>query len=71
MQNNRRFPPPCSVEDVGGSFVVKASNDRPLGIHLLPGRRRPEIAREIIEPLCRATNSGRYRKLPNLVWGKR
>jgi hypothetical protein len=26
----RRFPPPWSVEDVGGSFVVKASNERPL-----------------------------------------
>ena len=26
----RRFPPPWSVEDVGGSFVVKASNDQPL-----------------------------------------
>jgi hypothetical protein len=26
----RRFPPPWSVEDIGGSIVVKASNDRPL-----------------------------------------
>ena len=26
----RRFPPPWSVEDIGGSFVVKASNERPL-----------------------------------------
>jgi hypothetical protein len=26
----RRFPQPWSVEDIGGSFVVKASNDRPL-----------------------------------------
>ena len=26
----RRFPPPWSVEDVGGSFVVKAGNERPL-----------------------------------------
>jgi hypothetical protein len=26
----RRFPPPWSVEEVGGCFVVKASNDRPL-----------------------------------------
>jgi hypothetical protein len=26
----RRFPPPWTVEDIGGSFVVKASNDRPL-----------------------------------------
>jgi hypothetical protein len=26
----RRFPLPWSVEDVGGSFVVNASNERPL-----------------------------------------
>jgi hypothetical protein len=26
----RRFPPPWSVEDVGGSFAVKASNGRQL-----------------------------------------
>jgi len=24
----RRFPPPWFVEDIGGCFVVKASNDR-------------------------------------------
>ena len=26
----RRFPPQWSVEDIGGCFAVKASNDRPL-----------------------------------------
>lgn len=26
----RRFPPPWSVEEIGGSFVVKASNERPI-----------------------------------------
>jgi hypothetical protein len=26
----RRFRPPWSVEDIGGSFVVEAGNDRPL-----------------------------------------
>jgi hypothetical protein len=26
----RRFPPPWSVEDIGGCFAVKASNGRPL-----------------------------------------
>jgi hypothetical protein len=30
MMPTRRFPPPWTVEDVGGSFVVKASNARPL-----------------------------------------
>jgi hypothetical protein len=36
----RRFPPPWSIEDIGGSFVVKASNDRPL-IFIYYGERRP------------------------------
>jgi hypothetical protein len=26
----RRFPPPWFIEDIGGCFVVKASNKRPL-----------------------------------------
>jgi hypothetical protein len=26
----RRFPPPWTIKDIGGSFVVKASNERPL-----------------------------------------
>jgi hypothetical protein len=26
----RRFPPPWSIEDIGGCFIVKARNDRPL-----------------------------------------
>jgi hypothetical protein len=30
MMARRRFPPPWTVEDIGGCFVVKASNDRPL-----------------------------------------
>jgi len=39
-----RFPPPWFIEDVGGSFVVKASNDR------------PPIPHEAIDPQCRATD---------------
>ena len=27
---SERYPAPWTVEDVGGCFVVKASNDRPL-----------------------------------------
>jgi hypothetical protein len=27
---SRRLPPPWSIEDIGGWFVVKASNGRPL-----------------------------------------
>jgi hypothetical protein len=30
MTRTRRFPPPWSVDDIGGCFVVKASNNRPL-----------------------------------------
>jgi hypothetical protein len=28
--SERRLPPSWSIEDIGGYFVVKASNDRPL-----------------------------------------
>lgn len=31
----RRFPPLWSLEDIGGYFVVKASNGPAAGIHLL------------------------------------
>jgi hypothetical protein len=27
----RRFPPPCSVEDIGAAFVAKDSNGQKLG----------------------------------------
>jgi hypothetical protein len=30
MSARCRFPPPWTVEDIGGCFVVKASNDQPL-----------------------------------------
>ena len=60
--HERRFPPPWSVEDIGGSFVVKASNDRPTGIHLLPGRCRPSISREVIDPQCGTAHCGEYRE---------
>jgi hypothetical protein len=30
MTRTRRFPTPWSVDDIGGCFVVKASNNRPL-----------------------------------------
>jgi hypothetical protein len=30
MTGTRRFPPPWSVDDIGGCSVVKASNNRPL-----------------------------------------
>jgi hypothetical protein len=56
----RRFPPPWSVDDIGGCFVVKASNNRPLVFILLRGRCRPPIPREAIDPQCRATDRSRH-----------
>jgi hypothetical protein len=42
----RRFPPPWFVEDVGGCFVVRASNDRPLiFIYYAEGVARQSLAR--------------------------
>jgi hypothetical protein len=42
MPNNRRFPPPWSVEDIGAAFVVKDSSGQKLGYFYYeeePGRR--------------------------------
>jgi hypothetical protein len=40
------FPPPWSVKDTGGCFVVKASNDRPLVfIYYGEGVARRSLAR--------------------------
>jgi hypothetical protein len=42
----RRFPPPWTVEDIGGSFVVKGSNNRPLVfIYYWNGIGRRSLAR--------------------------
>jgi hypothetical protein len=42
----RRFPPPWSVDDIGGCFVVKASNNRPLVfIYYGEGVARRSLAR--------------------------
>src|SRR6266516_5260006 len=41
-----RFPPPWTVGDIGGSFVVKASNDRPLVfIYYREGAGRRSLAK--------------------------
>ena len=54
----RRFPP-WSVEDIGGSFVVKTSNDRPLVfIYYWNGIGRRSFARL----LTRNTDRGEYRQ---------
>ena len=46
----RRFPPPWSIEDIGGSFVVKAGNDRPLIFIYYGEDVGPPIPRQVIEP---------------------
>ena len=43
---SERYPAPWTVEDVGGCFVVKASNDRPLVfIYYGEGVTRRSLAR--------------------------
>jgi hypothetical protein len=58
MSARCRFPPPWTVEDIGGCFVVKASNDQPL-VFIYYGEGGPPIPREIIDPRCRTLDRGR------------
>jgi hypothetical protein len=58
----RGFPPPWTVEDIGGCFVVKASNERQLLFIYYGGRCRPPIPRETIDPRCRTPDRGRHRQ---------
>jgi hypothetical protein len=47
----RRFPPPWFIEDVGGSFVVKASNDRPpIFIYYRDGIGRRSLTKLLTPP---------------------
>jgi hypothetical protein len=63
----RRFPPPWSVEDIGGSFVVKASNDRPL-IFIYYGEDvgRRSLAKLLTRNAARRIAAG-IAKLPELL----
>jgi hypothetical protein len=66
----RHFPPPWTVEDIGGSFVVKASNDRPLVfIYYRDGAGRRSLAKLLSRDAARRIAVG-IAKLPKLVWGK-
>jgi hypothetical protein len=63
----RGFPPPWSVEDIGGSFVVKASNDRPLVfIYYKEGVARRSLARLLTRDAARRIAAG-IAKLPSLL----
>jgi len=63
----RRFPPPWAVEDVGGSFVVKASNERPLVfIYYGDGAGRRSLTRLLTRDAARRIAAG-IAKLPELL----
>jgi hypothetical protein len=63
----RRFPPPWFIEDVGGCFVVKASNNRPLIlIYYGEGVARRSLARLLTRNAARRIAVG-IAKLPELL----
>jgi len=67
MPSPRRFPPPWTVEDIGGSFVVKASNNRPLVfIYYREGVGRRSLAKLLTRNAARRIAAG-IAKLPELV----
>jgi hypothetical protein len=62
-----RFPPPWTIEDIGGSFVVKASNERPLVfIYYGDGAGRRSLARLLTRDTARRVAAG-IAKLPELL----
>jgi hypothetical protein len=62
-----RFPPPWSVDDIGGCFVVKASNNRPLVfIYYGEGVARRSLARLLTRNAARRIAVG-IAKLPELL----
>jgi hypothetical protein len=65
--SERRFPPPWFVEDIGGCFVVKASNDRPLlFIYYGEGFGRRSLAKLLTRNAARRIAAG-IAKLPELL----
>ena len=63
----RRFPPPWYVEDTGGSFVVKACNDRPLiFIYYREDVGRRSLAKLLTRNAARRIATG-IAKLPELL----
>jgi hypothetical protein len=67
LVTDRRFPPPWSVEDIGGCFAVKASNDRPLVfIYYGEGIARRSLANILTRNAALRIAAG-IAKLPDLV----
>ena len=63
----RRFPPPWSVEDIGGCLAVKASNGRPLiFIYYAEAGGRRSLARLLTHNAARRIAAG-IAKLPELL----
>jgi hypothetical protein len=55
----RRFPPPWFIEDIGGCFVVKASNNRPLVfIYYGEGAARRSLAKLLTRDAARRIAAG-------------
>ena len=64
---SERYPAPWTVEDVGGCFVVKASNDRPLVfIYYRDSVARRSLARLLTRNAARRIAVG-IAKLPELL----
>ena len=67
MPECRHFPPPWSIEDIGGYFVVKANNRQPLVfISYREGMAPLSIARLLTRDAARRIAAG-IAKLPDLV----
>jgi len=67
MTRTRRFPPPWSVDVIGGCFVVKASNDRPLVfIYYAEGVGRRSLSRLLTRDAARRIAAS-FAKLPHLM----
>ena len=67
MTRTLRFPPPWSVDDIGGCFVVKANNGQPLVfIYYGEGVGRRSLARLLTRDAARRIAAG-IAKLPDVV----
>ena len=63
----RRFPSPWSVDNIGGCFVVKASNGQPLVfVYYGEGAARRSLAKLLTRDAARLIAAG-IAKLPGLV----